>query len=71
MRILLKQLTAFSTDDEIEAILKAALDTGLSFYDASYYYVAKTRGLTLVTEDTQLIQVAIIAGIDVRRVDEI
>lgn len=35
-------------------VLRLALDTGLTTYDASYLYVARTLGLPLVTFDGRL-----------------
>ena len=36
------------------AVLELALETGLTAYDASYLYLARTLGLPLVTFDQQL-----------------
>ena len=36
------------------AVLRMALDTGLTTYDASYLYVARTLGFPLVTFDRRL-----------------
>ncbi len=36
------------------AVLQLALDTGLTTYDASYLYVARTLGLPLATFDARL-----------------
>ncbi len=38
------------------AILRLALETGLTAYDASYLYVARTHGIPLVTFDERLRQ---------------
>lgn len=35
-------------------ILKLAIKSGLTYYDASYAYVAKNKNLVLVTEDKKL-----------------
>lgn len=37
------------------AVLRLALETGLTTYDASYLYVARTLGLSLVTFDARLL----------------
>ncbi|MCI0438323.1 MAG: type II toxin-antitoxin system VapC family toxin [Chloroflexi bacterium] len=37
-------------------VLRIALETGLSTYDASYLYVARTHGIPLVTFDERLRQ---------------
>ena len=42
-----------SSEDFMEA-MKLATRLKLTFYDASYLYVAKRKGLTLVTEDDEL-----------------
>ena len=36
-------------------ILQTAAKLKITFYDASYVYHAKTKGLTLITEDSQLL----------------
>lgn len=42
----------------------------LTFYDASYLYIAKTKGLTLVTEDGELQEKARRAGVDAISISE-
>jgi predicted nucleic acid-binding protein len=37
-------------------ILVFAVERNLTFYDASYAYIAEKQGLTLVTEDTELLE---------------
>ncbi len=37
-----------------DGILSTAIDLELTFYDASYVYLAKKRGMPLVTEDERL-----------------
>ncbi len=39
-----------------EEILETASQLKITFYDASYVYLAKARGLRLVTEDSRLIK---------------
>ena len=56
---------------EAEYVLEVVLSYGLSFYDASYLYIAIRNGLTLVTEDEALRKAAIQAGCNTERVAEI
>lgn len=42
---------------EHPAVLSLALQTGLTTYDASYLYIARTLGLPLVTFDARLLAV--------------
>jgi len=51
-------------------VLKLALETGLTVYDASYLYVAKDRGLILVSEDEELTKKAIKYGVKALNVAE-
>jgi predicted nucleic acid-binding protein len=39
-----------------EEILETAIKQKITFYDASYVYFAKAKGLTLITEDSRLIK---------------
>jgi predicted nucleic acid-binding protein len=39
---------------DFQKILEIAQDEKLSFYDSSYLYFAKQKGLILITEDKQL-----------------
>ena len=39
-----------------EEILETAIKLKITFHDASYAYFAKAKGLTLITEDSQLIK---------------
>ena len=41
-------------DPPMEEAMKVAVDRGLTFYDASYVYAAESRGLVLVSEDSDL-----------------
>lgn len=41
-------------DVEFPAVLDLALESGLTTYDASYLYVARTLGIPLVTFDREL-----------------
>lgn len=40
---------------DLEGIARVAEETGLTYYDAAYVYTARRRGLTLVTEDTEIL----------------
>ena len=42
--------------EELGSVMEVAYESGLSFYDSSYLHVARSRGLTLVTEDTVLLR---------------
>ena len=42
--------------DSIGAVLKIAIGRGLTFYDASYAYIAEKEHLKLVTEDKELFE---------------
>lgn len=42
------------TEGNEPEITRAAIEAGLTYYDASYMYTAKTLVLTLVTEDKRL-----------------
>ncbi len=39
-----------------QEILQTAAKLKITFYDASYAYFAKTKGLTLITEDSKLLE---------------
>ena len=40
----------------LENVLEVAVERDLTFYDASYAYVAETLGLSLVTQDRELLR---------------
>lgn len=42
------------TKGDEQEIIDISIKYGLSFYDASYVYMAKSLGMTLVTEDSKL-----------------
>lgn len=44
------------TVDNLEEVLKIAVERNLTFYDASYVYVAEKWGLKLVTEDGEVLE---------------
>jgi predicted nucleic acid-binding protein len=43
-------------DPPLEKVLEVAVERDLTFYDASYVYVAETLGLSLVTQDRELLK---------------
>ena len=43
-------------DPPLSEVLKLSLSRGLTFYDSSYVYVAENIGMTLVTEDKQILK---------------
>jgi predicted nucleic acid-binding protein len=43
-------------DPPLEKVLEVAVKRDLTFYDASYAYVAETLGLSLVTQDRELLR---------------
>jgi len=47
-----------SSPEDLREVLSLALKTGLTAYDASYLYVARKLGITLVTEDNDLAKAA-------------
>jgi len=51
------------SDDPVK-ILNLAGRRGLSFYDASYLYVAKKEGYALVTDDSELYQETVKEGVE-------
>jgi len=52
--ILSKIDQAANEGEDFQKILEIAQDEKLSFYDSSYLFFAKQRGLTLVTDDKKL-----------------
>jgi len=53
---LLSLLKRVNIDSEIEGVMRIAVENNLTFYDASYLYIAKKYGLKLVTEDRELLK---------------
>ncbi len=49
-------LTILEVAGDEEEILETAVALRITFYDASYVYSAKVKGLELVTEDSRLIK---------------
>jgi predicted nucleic acid-binding protein len=56
--------------EDVEEVMALALSLGLTFYDASYLYLAKSRGSALVTEDGDLRERAKAAGVRAIGVEE-
>ncbi len=56
---------------EAGEVIEIILRNGLSFYDASYLYLALRDGFTLVTEDEALRKAAVKEGCPVEKVGEI
>ncbi len=42
-------------DPPLVEVLRLSLSRGLTIYDASYVYAAESMGMTLVTEDKQIL----------------
>ncbi len=42
----------------LDGVMKVAVERGLTYYDASYAYVAGSFGLTLISRDRDLIEKA-------------
>jgi predicted nucleic acid-binding protein len=55
---------------DVEGVMALALSLSLTFYDASYLYLAKSRGGVLVTEDGGLRERARAAGVRAIGVEE-
>jgi predicted nucleic acid-binding protein len=56
--------------EDVEEVMALALSSGLTFYDAPYLYLAKSRGGALVTEDGDLRERAKAAGVRAIEVEE-
>jgi predicted nucleic acid-binding protein len=52
----LKELKRLSIDNEITEILQIAIKNNLTFYDASYIYLARKYRLKIVTQDQDLLR---------------
>jgi predicted nucleic acid-binding protein len=57
-------------EEDVEEVMRLALSLGLTFYDASYLYLAKSKDYVLVTEDEDLLKQAATAGVRAIRVEE-
>lgn len=53
---ILKDLKKLSVGDEFQEILNTAIESNITFYDASYIHVARKHKLKLITEDKDLIR---------------
>ncbi|MEM2740207.1 MAG: type II toxin-antitoxin system VapC family toxin [Candidatus Bathyarchaeia archaeon] len=56
--------------DDVSGVEEIAMKLNLTFYDASYIYVAYRRSLTLVTEDREMRRKAAEMGVEAVAVDE-
>jgi len=63
-------ISSISSDEDFREVMELALRLKLTFYDASYLYVAKKEGLTLVTEDRELREKAENVGVKAISVGE-
>jgi len=54
----------------VEEVMRLALRSGLTFYDASYLYLAKSKDYVLVTEDEELLRQAATTGVRAIRMEE-
>lgn len=52
----MKELKKLSIDNEITEILQIAIENNLTFYDASYIYLARKYKLKIVTQDQDLLR---------------
>lgn len=52
----MKELKKLSIDNEITEILQIAIENNLTFYDASYIYLARKYRLKIVTQDQDLLR---------------
>jgi predicted nucleic acid-binding protein len=57
-------------EEDVEEVMRLVLRSGLTFYDASYLYIAKSKDYVLVTEDGELLRQAAVAGVRAIRVEE-
>jgi len=55
---------------DVEEVMRLALSLGLTFYDASLLYLAKSKDYVLVTENEELLRQAAVAGVRAIRVEE-
>ncbi len=56
LRCVGKLLLETVDDVDLEAVHDIAVETGLTFYDASYVWLARTRGLFLRTRDKHVLR---------------
>jgi len=55
---------------DVEGAMMLAIDLNLTFYDASYLHIAKSRNIPLITEDKELLEKAKRIGVKAFRVEE-
>ncbi len=67
---LMSSLNTISIRGNEARILELAISEGLTFYDASYLYVAKSKGMKLVTEDRDLLRFSEAISVD-KFIDEL
>lgn len=69
---LLAQMEALKVDgEELGSVVEVAFESGMSFYDSSCLQVAGSIGLTLVTEDANLLRSASRYGVQCLRVRDL
>ena len=69
---LLAQMEVLKVDgEELGSVMEVAYESDLSFYDSSYLQVARSKGLTLVTEDTNLLRSASKYGVQCLRIKDL
>jgi predicted nucleic acid-binding protein len=56
--------------EDVRNVMMIALDLKLTFYDASYLYVAKSKDKILVTNDNELLDKAKRIGVEAIKVEE-
>ena len=56
---------------DLKDVMEIAFDTSLSFYDSAYLYVAKRRGLVLMTEDEGLLRNSAKVGVRCLKVKDL
>jgi len=56
--------------EDAESVMALAFSLGLTFYDASYLHLVKSKGGVLVTEDRDLLKQAGAVGVKAVRVEE-
>jgi len=59
------------SSEDFERTMRLATELKLTFYDAVYLYIARSKGLTLITEDKELCSKARRVKIKAIRVDEL
>ena len=57
-------------NEDMKGAMMLAIDLNLTFYDASYLHIAKSRNIPLITEDKELLEKAKKIGVKAFRVEE-